>query len=57
MTTVAYIREYLLGKSPWVNPKRTVDKILFGDEAKSVAKAGVCWYPSGVDSPIHRVSE
>ena len=46
MTSASHIREYLLANSPWIDTDKTVDQVLFGDGDESVAKVGVCWYPS-----------
>jgi putative NIF3 family GTP cyclohydrolase 1 type 2 len=46
VTTANDIRQYLLTSSPWVNPDRTVDRIVFGDGDAPIEKAGVCWYPA-----------
>ncbi|MBT5877364.1 MAG: hypothetical protein HOH43_28345 [Candidatus Latescibacteria bacterium] len=40
------ILEHMIGKSPWVNPERTVDTVKFGDAEKDIRKVAVCWYPS-----------
>ena len=45
MTTPLDIHWYLLGNSPWVDPKATVDGPKAGDLALPVTKAAVCWYP------------
>ncbi len=44
MPTTMDIRNCLLENSPWVNPERTVDTVTAGDPARSVRKAGVCWF-------------
>lgn len=46
MITGNEIREYLISNSPWLDPERTVDRILYGDGDKPASHAGVCWYPS-----------
>ena len=40
------ILQHMISNSPWVNPEKTVDAIKFGDGSKTIAKVGVCWYPS-----------
>jgi putative NIF3 family GTP cyclohydrolase 1 type 2 len=44
MPTTQSIREYLLSKSPWVDPASTVDTIKIGDGDREVTRAGVCWF-------------
>ncbi len=44
--TTLDIREYLLGKSPWVDAEKTVDTVKTGDPSRPVSRAGVCWYAS-----------
>ena len=46
MTTTLDIHAYLMSKSPWVDPKNTVDTVKIGDPARAVRKAAVCWMPS-----------
>ena len=40
------ILEYMISRSPWVNPETTVDNVKSGDGNKTIKKVGVCWYPS-----------
>jgi putative NIF3 family GTP cyclohydrolase 1 type 2 len=40
------ILTHMIAKSPWVNPEKTVDKIIFGDGDKNIKKVAVCWYPA-----------
>ena len=45
MTTNDILR-HMLANSPWVDPEKTVDRIIHGDGAKAIRRAAVCWYPS-----------
>lgn len=46
MPTTREILEHMIGKSPWVNPEKTVDTIKQGDGDKPLETVAVCWYPS-----------
>ena len=46
MPTTREILEHMIGKSPWVNPEKTVDTIKHGDGDKPLKTVAVCWYPS-----------
>ena len=38
--------EHFLSRSPWVNPDRTVDRVIIGDPEKQIGKCVVTWMPS-----------
>ena len=38
------ILTHMITRSPWVDPKETVDSIKAGDGDKPVGAVGVCWY-------------
>ena len=46
MKTTNDILDHVLSRSPWVDPKQTVDGVKFGDGSLPIAKVAVCWYPS-----------
>lgn len=40
------IREHFISRSPWIDPKGTVDTIKAGDPTKEIKTVAVSWFPS-----------